>query len=403
MTSFSTTLTKLDLLNQLQEKAGIELNFSKGSFSRIPPKRLPSFPFHQPVTLHPYRLLPHVTTTPAPNLLSIFFLPSAEKRTSGQRNRSPHPAMEATSEKIPIALAGPEDLQQLMPPAYTALTVKPSSSARLLKVGVAALTVGAALLLFGAVGAFYFWNVNDKHVYNVHYSMSINGKVEEGSMEIDTLNNLERFTTGSGNDEAVEVHDFQIGVTGIRFAGGEKCYIKTQAKGHLPDVETLNKESLMFDLEDEIMPAKFEEESLIWVAADQPVKDNSFLSTKILDLCGDLPIFWLRPTYPNGGQKKRSVPRARRQAVEEEEEPPYNPENPYHRLEGDEGTMTFDPMLDHTGVCCTECRRSYTQCQRICEPLGGYQPWPYHYQGCRVACRAIMPCRWWVARILGIV
>ncbi|XP_076158772.1 leukocyte cell-derived chemotaxin 1-like [Alosa pseudoharengus] len=320
--------------------------------------------------------------------------------------------MAATSEKIPIALAGPEDLQQFMPPAYTAVTVKPSHSGRLLKVGVAVLIVGAALLLFGAIGAFYFWNVNDKHVYNVHYSMSINGKVEEGSMEIDPVNNLERFRTGSGSDEAMEVHDFHIGITGIRFAGGEKCYIKTQAKGQLPDVESLNKDSLMFDLEDEIMPAKFEEESLIWVASGTPLKDSSFLSTKILDLCADLPIFWLRPTYRNGGQKKkRALPsRARRQVVgpedEEpvEEEPPFNPENPYHRgMEGEEGTMTFDPMLDHTGVCCTECRRSYTQCQRICEPLGGYHPWPYHYRGCRVACRVIMPCRWWVGRILGIL
>lgn len=47
-------------------------------------------------------------------------------------------------------------------------------------------------------------------VYNVHYSMSINGKVEEGTMEIDTANNMERFSTGSGTDEAVEVHDFEI-------------------------------------------------------------------------------------------------------------------------------------------------------------------------------------------------
>lgn len=38
--------------------------------------------------------------------------------------------------------------------------------------------------------------------------MSINGKVEEGSMEIDSDNNLERFRTGSGNDEALEIHDF---------------------------------------------------------------------------------------------------------------------------------------------------------------------------------------------------
>lgn len=47
-------------------------------------------------------------------------------------------------------------------------------------------------------------------VYNVHYSMSINGKVEDGSMEIDTANNMERFSTSSGAEEAVEVHDFEI-------------------------------------------------------------------------------------------------------------------------------------------------------------------------------------------------
>lgn len=48
--------------------------------------------------------------------------------------------------------------------------------------------------------------------------------------------------------------------------------------------------------EDEVMPAKFEDD-LIWVAADTPLSDSAFLSTKIKDLCGDLPIFWLRPAY----------------------------------------------------------------------------------------------------------
>lgn len=322
--------------------------------------------------------------------------------------------MAGSTEKVPIASAGPEDMQQFMPPAYTAVAVKPAATGRLLKAGIAVLIAGAILLLFGAIGAFYFWNNNDKHVYNVHYSMSINGKVEEGSMEIDTANNVERFRTGAGIDEAEEVHDFQIGITGIRFAGGEKCYIKTQIKARLPDVDALNKDSLTLDLEDEVMPAKFEEDSLIWVASDSPLSDSAFLSSKIKDLCGELPIFWLRPTYPNGGQRKRrAAPRLRRQvpaaaAAEEEEdvEADFNPENPYQRgLEGEdaESTMTFDPMLDHMGICCTECRRSYTQCQRICEPLGGYHPWPYHYQGCRVACRVIMPCRWWVGRILGIL
>ncbi|XP_062285263.1 leukocyte cell-derived chemotaxin 1-like [Scomber scombrus] len=319
--------------------------------------------------------------------------------------------MAGNSEKVPIASAGPEDLQQFMPPAYSAVAVKPAATGRLLKAGIAVLIAGALLLLLGAVGAFYFWNNNEKHVYNVHYSMSINGKVEEGAMEIDTANNMERFSTGSGADEAVEVHDFEIGITGIRFAGGEKCYIKTQVKARLPDVDAINKDSMTFDLEDEVMPAKFEED-LIWVAADTPLSDSAFLSNKIKDLCGDLPIFWLRPTYSTSGQRKvraALAPRRRRRqapGAEEEEdvEAEFNPENPYQRaLEGEQGSMGDYSRLDHEGVCCSECRRGYTDCQRICEPLGGYHPWPYHYRGCRVACRVIMPCNWWVARILGIV
>ncbi|KAM6920840.1 leukocyte cell-derived chemotaxin 1-like [Lycodopsis pacificus] len=315
--------------------------------------------------------------------------------------------MAGNSEKVPIASAGPEDLQHFMPPAYSAMAVKPAATGRLLKAGIAVLIAGALLLLLGAVGAFYFWNNNEKHVYNVHYSMSINGKVEEGTMEIDSANNMERFSTGSGADEAVEVHDFEIGITGIRFSGGEKCYIKTQVKARLPDVEALNKDSMTFDLEDEVMPAKFEDD-LIWVAADAPLSDSGFLSNKIKDLCGDLPIFWLRPTYSTSGQReRRASPRQRRQAAGEEGEDveaEFNPENPYQRgLEGEQGAMNIDPMLDHQGVCCNECRRGYTHCQRICEPLGGYNPWPYHYRGCRVVCRVIMPCNWWVARILGLV
>ncbi|XP_069746746.1 leukocyte cell-derived chemotaxin 1 isoform X2 [Narcine bancroftii] len=362
--------------------------------------------------------------------------------------------MGETSDKAPIALAGPADVEQCLPPAY-AVAVNPSSSGRLLKIGAAVLVIGSALLVLGAIGAFYFWKINSKSVYNMHYSMSINGKVKDGSLEIDTENNLETFRTGSGHEEAVEVHDFQTGITGIHFAGGQKCYIKVQAKAHLPDIENLKAEAVSFELEDEIMSAKFEEESLIWVAADQPIKDNGFLSPKLLELCGNLPIYWLRPTYSKEGQrKKRSVNRERPQipdpyyydfefntgpvddygqivgvpavvdiettdvqaqdarqepkandtVPEEGSPPPFNAENPYHRiLDGESSSMTFDPMLDHQGICCAECRRSYSHCQRICEPLGGYIPWPYNYQGCRVACRLIMPCSWWVGRILGIL
>ncbi|KAM4728944.1 leukocyte cell-derived chemotaxin 1-like [Anableps anableps] len=313
--------------------------------------------------------------------------------------------MAGSSEKIPIAAAEPEDVHQFMPPAYSAVAVKPSSTGRLLKAGIAVLVTGAVLLLLGAAGAFYFWNNNEKHVYNVHYTMSINGKVEKGSMEIDSTNNMERFSTGSGADEALEVHDFEIGITGIRFSGGDKCFIRTQVKAQLPDVEPLNKDSMTFELDDEVMPAKFEDD-LILVAAGPPLSDASFLSSKIMDLCGDLPIFWLRPTYSPSGQRK-SGPRQRRQAAAvqdyEDVEAEFNPENPYQRgLEGEQGTVDIDPMLDHLGVCCNECRRSYSHCQRLCEPLG-HQSWPYHFKGCRVACRIIMPCKWWLARIMGVV
>uniref|UniRef100_A0A8D0FY62 Leukocyte cell-derived chemotaxin 1 n=1 Tax=Strix occidentalis caurina TaxID=311401 RepID=A0A8D0FY62_STROC len=328
------------------------------------------------------------------------------------------------SEKVPIARAGPDDVEQCLPPAYAAAAAPPGPG-RLLKAGAAVLIAGALLLLAGAIGAFYFWKATERQVYNVHYTMSINGKVQDGSMEIDAGNNLETFKTGSGSEEAVEVHDFQI-VTAADDYTAHDCSMSS--KGFM----------VFYLQEDEIMPVRFDENSLIWVAADEPIKHNSFLSPKILELCGDLPIFWLRPTYPKDNQR-REMKRNKRQsesnfdtedleaATEEvntrspttqltqelddqsnetrpmgqETDQTLNPDNPYNQLEG-EG-MAFDPMLDHLGVCCIECRRSYTQCQRICEPLMGYYPWPYNYQGCRTACRIIMPCSWWVARIMGVV
>ncbi|XP_022597105.1 leukocyte cell-derived chemotaxin 1-like [Seriola dumerili] len=319
----------------------------------------------------------------------------------------------------------------------TSSTPTSATISRLLRFGAVVLIVGAVLMLCASMAALYLWKVSDKNVYNVRYSMNINGEVREGSVEIDSDNNLERFKTGSGAEEAVEIHDFQIGITGIRFFGGDKCYIKSQIKASLPHMGAHNKESLMFDLTDELMPVRFDEEFLIWVAGEQPLSDTSFLSNKILGLCGELPIYWLQPTYPKDGERgKRDTERAKRQfnmeeleAAAEEKEPvshaeddtprvaeeeeggqstagsAYNPENPYHRSGGarEEDAVTFDTMLDHQGICCSECQRSYTHCQRICEPLRGYWPWPYNYRGCQVACRVIMPCRWWVARILGVV
>ncbi|XP_056293674.1 leukocyte cell-derived chemotaxin 1 [Pseudoliparis swirei] len=343
--------------------------------------------------------------------------------------------MRETMDKIPNTNHGSGCFEHC-PPLQSSTTTSPAVS-RLLRFGAVALIVGAVLMLCASLAALYLWKVSDSNVYNVRYSMNINGEVRQGSVEIDSDNNLKRFKTGSGAEETVEIHDFQIGITGIRFYGGEKCYIKSQIKANLPHIGAVNKESLMFDLTDEVIPVSFDEEFLMWVSAEQPLKDTSFLSNTILDLCGDLPIYWLRPIYSKDGERrKRDTQRAKRQfnieeietsaderspvshteddtsKVMEKEEgahsaagSAYNPENPYHRSGGsrEEGAMTFDSMLDHQGICCAECQRRYTHCQRICEPLRGHWPWPYNYRGCRVACRVIMPCRWWVARILGLV
>lgn len=38
------------------------------------------------------------------------------------------------------------------------------------------------------------------------------------------------------------------GITGIRFAEGEKCYIKAQPKAHVPEVDAVTKASLSSEL-----------------------------------------------------------------------------------------------------------------------------------------------------------
>ncbi|KAM6446832.1 LOW QUALITY PROTEIN: leukocyte cell-derived chemotaxin 1 [Liasis olivaceus] len=317
-------------------------------------------------------------------------------------------------EKVLLASARQEDAERaLAPPASSALLAKPSSTGRLLRVGAFVLPGGVVLLLFGVLGAAYSWKADGKETYNVHYPVSIDGKIQEGSMEVDTANNLQIFKTGSGREEAVEVHDFQLGIAGIHFAGGEKCFVKAEANIHIPEVSAMARESLSFDLKDEILPAKFGESSLVWVAANQPIKNYSFLCPKILELCHELQILWLRPSSPKVSQrKKKGITRKTRQtqpnidpdqfeAAAEEVNTRPTPINGLmikNQLEEGDG-MSFDSQLDHEGICCTE----RTHCRQICEPLLGFPPWPYHFQGCHSACRLILPCSWWVARILGVV
>uniref|UniRef100_A0AAY4DJ27 Leukocyte cell-derived chemotaxin 1 n=1 Tax=Denticeps clupeoides TaxID=299321 RepID=A0AAY4DJ27_9TELE len=267
----------------------------------------------------------------------------------------------------------------------------------------AAAMLAAGLVLVAAAGAARAWIKDDRNVHNFHYSTDVDGRVEEGSMEVDAKNSLESFRTGSRDGEVVEIHDFQIGSI---FNWRGKCYIRSQIKAFHPGVEKVDRESSVFEMKDGILPVKSDDKSLIWVAAEEPLKDRSFLSSKILGLCGDRPIFWLHPT-DSPAVKNITAAEGTREEEDggEASASAFNPENPYHQRghELEAGGLVFDPMLDHQGLCCMDCHRSYTHCERICEPLGGYWPWPYNYRGCRSACRIILPCRWWVARIMGIV
>ncbi|KAK7154678.1 hypothetical protein R3I94_007873 [Phoxinus phoxinus] len=278
--------------------------------------------------------------------------------------------------------------------AYSADSLKPGGFLRVRRTVVFVFIAGALLLLFGGVGAFYLWKVTEKEAVSAHYR-NIDVKMTGGDSD-------------AGDAKTVEVRDFKAGITAVKFPGKEKCYIKSQVTSELSE-------------EEGDVAVKSELASLVWIASDEPLKDSSFLSPEILRFCGDLPIHWHHPANSRALRKRRSVTRVRRQntggvnrqqarrrnstsSVREDERPEYNPENPYHQSqEGSEGHMVFDPMLDHRGICCTECHRSHTHCQRVCEPLGGYSPWPYNYQGCRPVCRVIMPCRWWAARIMGLV
>uniref|UniRef100_A0A8C7W194 Leukocyte cell-derived chemotaxin 1 n=1 Tax=Oncorhynchus mykiss TaxID=8022 RepID=A0A8C7W194_ONCMY len=252
---------------------------------------------------------------------------------------------------------------------YIALrTSPPVAVGRLLRFGVETLVAGEVLMLCVSIGAFNFW------------------KVEEGR-----------------NDEALEIHDIHTGITGIQLSGGKKHYIKSQIKA--------------FQRSRHSTRMKFDKKSLTWVATDRPLKNSSFLSTKILDLCGDLPIFWLQPTYHKGPslmapaihmEGEQEEEEGEGEEGEEEEEEEEEEEGEEEEGEGEEereeeeeeggmrrreeeegeeeesGAMTFDPMLDHQGIFCSECRHSYIHC-------------------CQVSYRDILPCRWWVACILGVV
>ncbi|MBZ3869579.1 Tenomodulin [Sciurus carolinensis] len=234
-----------------------------------------------------------------------------------------------------------------------------------LVIGILALTL---IVLFW--GSKHFWPEAPKKTYDMEHTFYSNGEKRKIYMEIDPMTRTEIFRSGNGTDETLEVHDFKNGYTGIYFVGLQKCFIKTQIKV-IPEFSEPEEEidEVFSELQD------FEEDG----------EDLHFPTNEKKGI--EQNEQWVVP------QVKVEKTRHTRQASEED-----LPINDYT-----ENGIEFDPMLDERGYCCIYCRRGNRYCRRVCEPLLGYYPYPYCYQGGRVICRVIMPCNWWVARMLGRV
>ncbi|XP_028315530.1 tenomodulin [Gouania willdenowi] len=260
----------------------------------------------------------------------------------------------------------------------------------------------ALLFLLLALGVFslrYLWGPTLGKVYDHQYKAVLDGVEKDSTMEIDPDQRVEIFRMGNGSEEVVEVHDFKNGITGIRFTEHQRCYIRTQTK-KLPivaEVETEDAELLV----DEATDVKVEE-SQVWVPAEEPIVNPDFLfNSKIWEVCQQLPIHWIHPS-PLSDTEAENVDTPDAEPVGRQRLPrdilDHLPVNDYSEV-----GIQLDSRLDDRGYCCQYCRRGYRYCRRYHEPLRGFNPWPYYYQGGRSICQIVMPCNWWIARMLGRV
>ncbi|PNI28726.1 tenomodulin [Pongo pygmaeus] len=281
--------------------------------------------------------------------------------------------------------------------------------------GILALTL---IVLFW--GSKHFWPEVPKKTYDMEHTFYSNGEKKKIYMEIDPVTRTEIFRSGNGTDETLEVHDFKNGYTGIYFVGLQKCFIKTQIKV-IPEFSEPEEE---IDENEEITTTFFEQ-SVIWVPAEKPIENRDFLkNSKILEICDNVTMYWINPTLISVSElqdfeeegEDLHFPANEKKGIEQNEQwvvPQVKVEKTRHARQASEEELPindytengieFDPMLDERGYCCIYCRRGNRYCRRVCEPLLGYYPYPYCYQGGRVICRVIMPCNWWVARMLGRV
>uniref|UniRef100_A0A3B3I372 Tenomodulin n=1 Tax=Oryzias latipes TaxID=8090 RepID=A0A3B3I372_ORYLA len=250
------------------------------------------------------------------------------------------------------------------------------------------------ILIYVVIFCYYVFSFFIRLVYEHEYKAVLDGVETDSVMEIEPYQRTEIFKMGNGSQEVVEVHDFQNGITGIRFAEHQRCYIRTQTKKlpTLAEVATEDGEFLAVDMK--------VEDSRVWVPAEEPIVNPEFLLTsKIWEICQHLPIHWIHPSPLTGESEAQDVDTpdtevtGQRFARDVLDHPPVND----YRDIG----IELDNQLDDRGYCCQYCRRGYRFCRRYHEPLGGFNPWPYYYQGGRVICQIVMPCNWWIARMLG--
>ncbi|KAM5145677.1 tenomodulin [Mantella aurantiaca] len=258
-----------------------------------------------------------------------------------------------------------------------------------------------------------FWKQLPEKVYDVEYRFFGAGEKTKVIMEIDPRNRIETFQTENGTDRTLEIHDFKHGITGIYFADLQKCFIKTQSK-EIPEFA----ESDLLELEEDEITTTVYEESVFWVPAHEPIQDREFMkNSRISDICDNASVHWIYPSSatapefqdfedgeagesilpPSRGDRQREdgqINKRQGRSLTDEDQPV----NDYREV-----GLEFNPMWDHRGYCCYHCRRAQRYCRRVCEPLLGYYPYPYCYGSGRVICRIIMPCNWWVARMLGRV
>lgn len=258
------------------------------------------------------------------------------------------------------------------------------------------------ILTLGIFSLRQFWSPSLGKVYDHEYKAVLDGMETESVMEIDPAHRIEIFRMGNGDDEVLEVHDFKNGITGIRFAKHQRCYIRSQTRD-LPRVteeEAKDTELLVGETEGMDMQV---EDSQVWVPAEEPISNRAFLlSSKIWEICQDLPIHWIHPSplreaefhevedVEDISDTNVKGQRFARDVLDQ------LPVNDYRDI-----GLELDNRLDDRGFCCQHCRQGYRYCQRYHEPLGGFNPYPYYYQGGRVICQIVMPCNWWIARMLG--